>query len=100
MLVDRAQVLDLGAVAREGWGTPSEADIEAQKPRDETPPVIDPGALGTLIIGTQANLHDDERAALQLAHERKSIHRPGSARTRLAATLRSIAARLEPLPAA
>jgi len=59
--------------------------------------VIDPAALGTLVIGIEAQRHDDERAAFERALALRSRQRSGMARIRLAATLRSIAARLEPV---
>jgi hypothetical protein len=61
--------------------------------------VIDPAALGTLIIGTQANRHDDERAAFDRAHAIRPRQRLAMLRIRAAATLRSVAARLEPTTA-
>ena len=61
--------------------------------------MIDPGALGTLIIGNRAHLHDDERAAIQQARLRRSRNRLHGVRLALATSLRGIAARVDPVPA-
>jgi hypothetical protein len=59
--------------------------------------MIDPGALGTLVLGIEANRHDDERAAFATAHTARAGRRRGLGRLRLAMALRIVAARLEPV---
>ena len=59
--------------------------------------MIDPGALGTLVLGIEADRHDDERAAFAKARTERSARPRGSTRVRLAIALRTVAARLEPV---
>ena len=55
--------------------------------------MIDPAALGTLVLGLEANRHDDERAAFAKAREARSQRRGGTPRVRLAIALRRNAPR-------
>ena len=57
--------------------------------------MFDPAALGTLMIGLEANRNESERS-IALARSTPAQPRRARARQRLAATLRWTAARLEP----
>ena len=57
--------------------------------------MIDPAALGTLIIGLEAIRHEEARWAADARPTRTQARR-SPARQRLAAALRGIAARIEP----
>jgi hypothetical protein len=59
--------------------------------------MIDPAALGTLVLGIEANRHDDERAAFAKSRSERSARGRTSARLRLAMGLRTVAARLDPV---
>jgi hypothetical protein len=57
--------------------------------------MFDTGAIGTLIIGLEANRHEEERWAADARPVRTQARRLPT-RQRLAAALRGVAARIEP----
>jgi hypothetical protein len=94
MLVEPDSVLDLDARLREASATNTPATTEVRTN------MFDPAALGTLMIGLEANRREGERPSIN-PRPTRSLSRRTGARQRLAATLRWTAARLEPasLPA-
>ena len=57
--------------------------------------MIDPGALGTLVLGIEASRHDDERAAFAKARTLRAQRRRDTPRMRIAMALRRLATALE-----
>lgn len=82
-------MLDLAVASGEAWDTnPTRPKVRSD--------MFDPAALGTLIIGLEAIRHDERRWATDARPVRTHRRRVPTARLRLAAALRGMAARIEP----
>jgi hypothetical protein len=101
MLNERDQVLDVTVVPRDARNASRTLGQRTEaRPKVRSDTMIDPAALGTLIVGLDAHRHDEARSST-VARPRRAQVRRAHTRQRLAAALRGMAARIEPagLPA-